>query len=150
MRPSSVILGAATVFAASGCASVDIYTYQPRPLPSGSEPLAVVAWTLHDLRNISWSYGEPDPDSTRHAELEATRTGLAGRADHVISGSPLDLSYREIVDGVRHVTQMDGLWTVYLYDRRNRLIELEFSSYAAARLFLDASAAIAARESAAS
>lgn len=130
---------------AAGCSTVDIYTYQPRPLPSGTEPLAVVAWTLHDLRNVSWSYGEPDPDSTRRAQVEATRHGVAGRADYIASGSPLDLSYREIADGVRHVTQLHGTWTIFLYDRQNRLIQLEFNSYQAARLFLDASSAIAAQ-----
>jgi hypothetical protein len=145
VRTLGRVLVLATVICAAGCATVDIYTYQPRPLPSGSEPLAVVAWTLHDLRNISWSYGEPDPDSTRHAELEATRRGLSGRPDRIVSGSPLDLSYREIAQGVRHVTQMQGSWTIYLYDRHNRLIQLEFSSYAAARLFLDASSAIASQ-----
>ena len=128
---------------AAGCSTVDIYTYQPRPLPTGAEPLAVVAWTLHDLRNVTWSYGEPDPDSTRRAQVEATRHGVAGRADRVATGSPLDLTYREIADGVRHVTQLHGTWTIFLYDRQNRLIQLEFNSYAAARLFLDASAAIA-------
>jgi hypothetical protein len=83
---------------AAGCSTVDIYTYQPRPLPSGTEPLAVVAWTLQDLRNISWSYGEPDPDSTRRALVEATRHGVAGRADRIVSGTPLDLTYREIAE----------------------------------------------------
>jgi len=127
-----------------GCATVDIYQYKPRPLPTGSQPLAVVAWTLHDLRNISWSYGEPDPDPTRHADLEATPVGLVGAPQNgVIEGSPLDLSYGEIVRGVRMVTQLNGLWTVYIYDRYHRLVQLEFSSYAAARLFLDASYAIA-------
>ena len=130
---------------AAGCSTVDIYTYQPRPLPSGTEPLAVVAWTLQDLRNISWSYGEPDPDSTRRALVEATRHGVAGRADRIVSGTPLDLTYREIAEGVRHVTQLHGSWTIFLYDRQNRLIQLEFNSYAAARLFLDASSAIAAQ-----
>ena len=137
-------LALATIVAA-GCSTVDIYTYQPRPLPSGTEPLAVVAWTLHDLRNVSWSYGEPDPDSTRRALVEATRRGVAGRTDYIASGSPLDLSYREIADGVRHVTQLHGTWTIFLYDRQNRLIQLEFNSYQAARLFLDASSAIAAQ-----
>ena len=138
------LLALATLVAA-GCSTVDIYTYQPRPLPSGTEPLAVVAWTLQDLRNISWSYGEPDPDSTRRALVEATRHGVAGRADRIVSGTPLDLTYREIAEGVRHVTQLHGSWTIFLYDRQNRLIQLEFNSYAAARLFLDASSAIAAQ-----
>ena len=138
------MLTLATIVAA-GCSTIDIYTYQPRPLPSGTEPLAVVAWTLQDLRNISWSYGEPDPDSTRRALVEATRHGVAGRADRIVSGTPLDLTYREIAEGVRHVTQLHGSWTIFLYDRQNRLIQLEFNSYAAARLFLDASSAIAAQ-----
>ncbi|HEX4461495.1 MAG TPA: hypothetical protein VIA18_26120, partial [Polyangia bacterium] len=73
----AAVLVLATIVAA-GCSTVDIYTYQPRPLPSGTEPLAVVAWTLHDLRNVSWSYGEPDPDPTRRAEVAATRHGVAG------------------------------------------------------------------------
>ena len=41
------------------------------------------------------------------------------------------------------VTQSQGAWTVYIYDRHNRLIQMEFSSYAAARLFLDAASALA-------
>jgi hypothetical protein len=128
----------------AGCASVDIYTYQPRPLPTGSQPRAVMSWSLHDLRNISWSYGEPDPDPTRRAEVAPTVHGLSAEAQQMSGdGSPLDLSYAEIARGVRMVTQLHGLWTVYIYDRFNRLVQLEFSSYAAARLFLDASYALA-------
>jgi hypothetical protein len=132
------------LLAIGGCATVDIYQYQPKPLPAGSQPLAVVAWTLQDLRNVSWSYGEPDPDPSRRAELAATPTGLTGSArETVVAGSPLDLSYGEIVDGVRMVTQFHGAWTIYIYDHRNRLVQIEFNSYAAARLFLDASYALA-------
>jgi hypothetical protein len=128
----------------TGCATVDVYTYQPRALPSGSQALAVVSWSLHDLRNISWSYGEPDPDTTRRALVEPTMRGLAAAPSATMhDGSPLDLSYYEIVKGIRMVTQLHGLWTVYIYDAQNRLIQLEFSSYAAARLFLDASYALA-------
>jgi hypothetical protein len=127
-----------------GCATVDVYNYQPRPLPSGSEALAVVSWSLHDLRNISWSYGEPDPDATRRAQIAPTGGGIVGTPQGgAIAGSPLDLSYGEIVNGVRMVTQLHGLWTIYIYDRHNRLVQMEFSSYAAARLFLDASYVLA-------
>ena len=127
-----------------GCATIDDYHYQSRPLPSGSQPLAVVEWSLHDLRNVSWSYGEPDPDPSRRAELAATPTGLAGNPhSQLATGSPLDLSYSEIADGVRMVTQVNGAWTIYIYDRHNRLVQMEFSSYAAARLFLDAAVALA-------
>jgi hypothetical protein len=130
----------------AGCATIDIYQYQPRPLPAGSQPLAVVNWSLQDLRNVSWSYGEPDPDPSRRAELAATVTGLsAAPAQRITMGSPLDISYRDIANGVRMVTQFSGSWTVYLYDHQNRLVQLEFSSYAAARLFLDASVALAAQ-----
>ncbi len=130
----------------AGCASVDVYTYQPRPLPNGSQALAVVSWSLHDLRNISWSYGEPDPDPTRRALVAPTIKCLsaASTAD-MRDGSPLDLTYAEIANGTRMVTQLHGLWTIYIYDRQNRLIQLEFSSYAAARLFLDASYALASQ-----
>ena len=38
------------------------------------------------------------------------------------------------------VTQSRRTWTVYIYDHQNRLVQLEFRSYAAARLFLDAAA----------
>jgi hypothetical protein len=128
----------------TGCATVDVYTYQPRALPNGSQALAVVSWSLHDLRNISWSYGEPDPDATRRALVEPTVRGLAAAPTTTMrEGSPLDLSYYEIVKGIRMVTQMHGTWTVYIYDNQNRLIQLEFTSYAAARLFLDASYALA-------
>jgi hypothetical protein len=127
----------------AGCATVDVYNYQPRPLPSGSQALAVVSWTLQDLKNVSWSYGEPDPDQSRHAEVAATRTGVAANAQvAVAAGTPLDLSYAEIAQGVRMVTNNGGLWTIYIYDRHNRLVQMEFSSYAAARLFLDASYAL--------
>jgi hypothetical protein len=127
-----------------GCATIDVYQYQPRPLPQGSQPLAVVNWTLQDLRNVSWSYGEPDPDPSRRAELAATVTGVAASPQQKITiGSPLDISYRDIAEGVRMVTQSAGTWTVYLYDHQNRLVQLEFASYAAARLFLDASVALA-------
>jgi len=134
----------ALALAVGGCATIDVYQYQPKPLPNGSQPLAVVSWTLQDLRNVSWSYGEPDPDPSRHAELAATPTGVTASARQAIAtGSPLDLSYAEIADGVRMVTQFQGSWTIYIYDHRNRLIQLEFNSYAAARLFLDASVALA-------
>lgn len=134
----------ATALAAlAGCASVHIYDYNPKPLPSGAHPLAVVEWSLHDLRNVSWSYGEPDPDPTRRAELFATPTGVSANPLPIVAGSPLDLSYSEIIDGVRMVTQMNGNWTVYIYDRHHRLVQMEFSSYAAVRLFLDASYALA-------
>jgi len=137
------MIGLVGLALAAGCASVDVYTYQPRALPNGSQALAVVSWSLHDLRNISWSYGEPDPDTTRRALVEPTRTGLSAAAQTRSDGSPLDLSYYEIIHGVRMVTQLHGTWTVYIYDKQNRLIQLEFSSYAAARLFLDASYALA-------
>jgi hypothetical protein len=133
----------AFALALSGCASVHIYDYAPKPLPPGAQPLAVVEWSLHDLRNITWSYGEPDPDSTRRAEMFATPVGVAASPEPIVEGSPLDLSYMEIINGVRHVTQLNGLWTVYIYDRFHRLVLMEFSSYAAVRLFLDASYALA-------
>ena len=114
------------LLAIGGCATVDVYQYQPKPLPTGSQPLAVVAWTLQDLRNVSWSYGEPDPDPARRAELAATPTGLTGSAHEAIAtGSPLDLSYREIAQGVRMVTQFQGSWTIYIYDRRNRYVSFD-------------------------
>jgi hypothetical protein len=138
-------LGLVLAFAlVSGCATVDIYHYQPKPLPPGSQPLAVISWSLQDLRNVSWSYGEPDPDPSRRAELAATASGVtASPHETIVAGSPLDLSYREIAQGIRMVTQMHGTWTVYIYDRHNRLIQIEFNSYAAARLFLDASVVLA-------
>jgi len=130
--------------ALAGCATIDVYHYQARPLPPGSEPLAVVSWTLQDLRNVTWSYGEPDPDPSRHAQLEATVTGVAGAPNEaVVQGSPLDLSYAEIARGIRMVTESAGSWNVYIYDHQNRLIQMEFSSYAAARLFLDACTVLA-------
>jgi hypothetical protein len=139
--------GLAGLVVMTGCASVDVYTYQPRALPNGAQALAVVSWSLHDLRNISWSYGEPDPDTTRRALVEPTVRGLAAApTTNMRDGSPLDLSYGEIVNGIRMVTQLHGLWTVYIYDRQNRLIQLEFTSYAAARLFLDASYALATQQ----
>lgn len=128
----------------AGCATIDVYHYQARPLPAGSQPLAVVAWSLQDLRNVSWSYGEPDPDPSRRATLEATPNGVVAASRLALAqGSPLDLSYQEIAAGIRMVTESAGSWTVYLYDHQNRLIQMEFSSYAAARLFLDASTALA-------
>jgi hypothetical protein len=130
--------------ALAGCATIDVYHYEARPLPAGSQALAVVSWTLQDLRNVSWSYGEPDPDPGRRATLEATPSGVAaGPSVQLAQGSPLDLTYAEIANGIRMVTQSSGSWTVYIYDRHNRLIQLEFSSYAAARLFLDASTVLA-------
>ena len=132
----------------AGCATIDVYHYQPRALPAGSQPLAVVAWTLQDLRNVSWSYGEPDPDPSRRAALEATPTGVTGASRQaLVQGSPLDISYQEIATGIRMVTQSAGAWTVYIYDHRNRLIQMEFASYAAARLFLDAATALASTPS---
>ena len=71
--------------------------------------------------------------------------GAAAPAQRITMGSPLDISYHDIANGVRMVTQFSGSWTVYLYDHQNRLVQLEFSSYAAARLFLDASVALAAQ-----
>ena len=64
---------------AAGCASVDVYSYQPRPLPQGSQALAVISWTLHDLRDISWSYGAPDPAPGAVASRQVDRLahGLA-------------------------------------------------------------------------
>ena len=132
------------VAALTGCATIDVYHYEARPLPAGSEPLAVVSWTLQDLRNVTWSYGEPEPDPSRRATLEATPSGVAAAASAALAqGSPLDLTYGEIANGVNMVTQSQGSWTVYIYDRHNRLIQMEFSSYAAARLFLDAASALA-------
>ena len=129
----------AAVAMLSGCATIDVYNYQPKPLPAGSQPLAVVSWSLQDLRNVSWSYGEPDPDPSRRATLEATPNGVVAASRlAALQGSPLDISYQEIAAGVRMVTQSAGSWTVYLYDHQNRLIQMEFASYAAARLFLDA------------
>ena len=131
--------------ALAGCATVDIYHYEPRVLPAGSQPLAVVNWSLQDLRNVSWSYGEPDPDPSRRARVAVTNNGLVAASwVTVATGTPLDLTYSEIANGVRMVTQMSGSWTVYIYDSHERLVQLEFSSYAAARLFLDASSVLAA------
>jgi hypothetical protein len=129
--------------ALAGCATIDVYHYQARPLPAGSEPLAVVSWTLQDLRNVTWSCGEPNPDPSRRATLEATTGGVTANAGVTAQGSPLDLTYSEIANGVHMVTQSSGTWTVYIYDRHSRLIQMEFSSYAAARLFLDAATALA-------
>jgi len=128
----------------AGCATIDVYHYEARPLPSGSHPLAVVAWTLQDLKNVSWSYGEPDPDPSRRATLAASATGVtASASEQLVAGTPLDLSYGEIVEGIRMITESSGIWTVYIYDHQNRLVQLEFRSYAAARLFLDAASALA-------
>ena len=128
----------------AGCATIDVYHYEARPLPSGSHPLAVVAWTLQDLKNVSWSYGEPDPDPSRRATLAASATGVtASASEQLAAGTPLDLSYGEIVEGIRMITESSGIWTVYIYDHQNRLVQLEFRSYAAARLFLDAASALA-------
>ena len=138
----------ALALALAGCATIDVYHYQPKPLPAGSQPLAVVAWSLQDLRNVSWSYGEPDPDPSRRATLEATPNGVVAASRlAVLQGSPLDISYQEIAAGVRMVTESAGSWTVYLYDHQNRLIQMEFASYAAARLFLDASTVLASMPS---
>jgi hypothetical protein len=140
---SRALLLAFAVFA--GCATVDVYHYEPRALPTGSQPLAVVSWSLQDLRNVSWSYGEPDPDPSRRARVAVTNNGVVAASwVTTATGSPLDISYGEIANGVRMVTQMSGTWTVYIYDSHERLVQLEFSSYAAARLFLDASSVLAA------
>jgi len=128
-----------------GCATIDVYHYEPRPLPQGSQPLAVVSWSLQDLRNVIWSYGEPDPDPSRRATVVPGAAGISASPNVTLAaGSPLDLSYADIINGVRMVTQMSGTWNVYIYDGRGRLVQLEFASYAAARLFLDASAELAA------
>lgn len=140
----AIVAVAVVVASLSGCATIDVYHYEARPLPTGSQPLAVVSWTLQDLRNVSWSYGEPDPDPSRRATLAANATGVTASASvELVAGSPLDLSYAEIAQGVRMVTQSADSWTVYIYDHQNRLVQLEFRSYAAARLFLDASTALA-------
>ncbi len=140
MSPRLLALALAAL---SGCATIDVYHWDPKPLPAGSQPLALVSTSLQDLRNVSWSYGEPDPDPSRRAHIEATTGGIAGQSTAtLVAGSPLDLSYAEIAEGVRMVTQSDGIWTVYIYDRFNRRVEMEFRSYAAARLFLDAAFAL--------
>lgn len=135
---------AVAALALAGCATIDVYHYEPRPLPAGAQPLAVVSSALAEVRNVSWSYGDPDPDPSRRAVLSATTTGLTAQASlPLASGSPLDLSYAEIAEGIRMVTQFAGSWTVYIYDRGSRLVRLEFGSYGAARLFLDAVTALA-------
>jgi hypothetical protein len=127
----------------TGCATVDLYNYQPRPLPTGTEPLTAVADSLRDLRDVSWSWGEGDPDPARRADLAPSTTGVTVQPRMAIAtGSPLDLSYGEIIDGVRMVTQLHGTWTVYIYDHHKRLVLMEFSSYRSARLFLDAASAL--------
>lgn len=132
----------------SGCATVEVYRWQPRPLPAGSPPLAAIVTALHGLRNVSWSYGEPDPDPGRHARVDATGRGLTGLAyAPAVAGSPLDLSYGEIAEGARMVTALDGAWTVFIYDRHGRLVRLEFDSHEAVRLFLDGAHALAADRS---
>jgi hypothetical protein len=133
---------------ATGCATIDVYNWEPHALPAGSQPLGVVLQSLHELRNVSWSYGAGDPDPTRRAELAATPRGVTGAARLVsATGTPLDLSYLEISDGVRMVTQLHGVWTVYIYDRHDRLVQMEFNSLRAARLILDAASAIARGQS---
>jgi hypothetical protein len=123
---------------------MDIYSYEPRPLPSGTEPLAAVADSLRDLRDVSWSWGEGDPDPSRRAVAAPSTKGLSVQATVAnATGSPLDLSYGEIIDGVRMVTQLHGSWTVHIYDRYKRLVLMEFSSYRSVRLFLDAASALA-------
>jgi hypothetical protein len=126
-----------------GCATVDVYDYQARPLPTGTEPLAAFADSLRDLHDVSWSWGAPDPDPGRRAVAAATRTGVQVQPNASIAAGPLDLTYAEIVDGVRMVTQMHGSWTVYIYDRYKRLVLMEFNSYRGARMFLDAASALA-------
>jgi hypothetical protein len=129
--------------AVAGCATMDVYSYRPRPLPEGTEPLAAVADSLRELRDVSWSWGEGDPDPGRRAVLAQTPRGVTVQPHiSIATGSPLDLSYEEIVDGVRMVTQLHGSWTVFIYDRHNRLVQMEFNSYRSARLFLDAATAL--------
>jgi hypothetical protein len=127
----------------AGCATVDIYDYRPKPLPSGKEPLAAVSDSLRDLRDVSWSWGAPDPDPGRRALLAPTATGVTVKPRIPAAYSPLDISYAEIAQGVRMVTQLHGIWTVYIYDHHNRLVQLEFNSYDAVRLFLDAATVLA-------
>ena len=136
---------AALLSLSHGCATIDVYSYQPEALPSGTEPLAAVADSLRDLRDVSWSWGQGDPDPSRRATLSPSATGVSvmPRTNLPAAGTPLDLSYGEIVDGVRMVTQANGSWTVYIYDRHNRLVQMEFGSYIAARRFLDAAHALA-------
>ena len=147
VKARALLAAAVAVLVGGGCATIEIYRYQPQ---AASGRLAA-AWPSsrgrsQDLRNVSWSYGEPDPDPSRRAELAASVEGVsAAPRQRAVTGSPLDLSYAEIADGVRMVTQSAGSWTVHIYDRENRLAQLEFSSYAAARLFLDAATALAAQ-----
>ncbi len=142
MRPAGPIGLAALCL--SACATIDVYDYRARPLPAGTEPLGAVMESLRDLHDVSWSYGEGDPDPGRRAMLAPSARGVTVRARVAAEGgAPLDLSYAEIAAGVRMVTQLHGSWTVYIYDRHNRLVQLEFRSYGAARLFLDAASALA-------
>jgi hypothetical protein len=139
-----LVLAIALAWLGHGCATIDVYDYEPRALPSGIEPLAAVADSLRDLRNVSWNEGMGDPDPSRRATLAPSATGVTVRPRApMVTASPLDLSYGEIASGVRMVTALHGSWTIYLYDRHSRLVQMEFGSYHAARLFLDAASALA-------
>ena len=135
---------------AGGCtATVDIYSYRPRALPLGLAPLDAMNASLQQLKNVNWGYDPSTP--FRRASVGADAFGIAASVHApgaVQRIAPLYLPYRTIATHVRALTYQDGDWTVHLWTSSlvgNDEVELQFRSERAARIFLDAATALAAR-----
>lgn len=139
-----VIFCAAMVLGASGCAAtIDVYGYRPRPLPSGVEPLAAVSWSLRELKNVNW--GSDQTMSWQRARVGADARGIAASTHFQIESriAPIYITYGEIASNVRAVSCHEGVWTVHIAHGVKGVIEMQFRTERAARVFLDAATILA-------
>lgn len=137
MSPLHRALGLAAVVAAAGCATYDLYRYDPVLLPDGSDPQQALRRALGELQAATVRV-QRRPVPPERLRLAAVPSGLEARLLGAPVAAPrLFIRYDEFPGCVRAVTERDGGWTVWLADRTIEL-ELRFQSFSAARLFLDA------------
>lgn len=134
----------ALVLAVAGCgATVDVYRYQPAPLPTGMAPQAALEAALKQMDSVEWSDGHR-PIPPGRLQVTADATGINGTLI-LPSGRPipqLQVAYREFPSSVRSVTCFDDRWTVHLADRQLHALDLRFPTRESARQFLDAATAL--------
>ncbi len=127
-----------------GCgATVDVYRYQPAPLPAGLAPQAALEAALKQLDDVQWADGRrPVPPSRISITVDASGINGAFLLPSGRSVPDLQVPYSDFPSSVRSVTCFEDRWTVHLADRQGRALDLRFPTRAAARQFLDAATAL--------
>jgi hypothetical protein len=129
--------------ALAGCATVDVYRYEPRELPAGTQPQLALRQAVGDLEAISWGYRlEPPRGRVTRTVVDAPPGSLTVWTDN--AAAPTSYAYRELPRYVRAVTDDSHSWTIWIArGPATNDLGLHFRSERAARMFLDAAHALA-------